>query len=399
MSTARAHVPQPDLVRLHNPEEHSSPSGDLSDEMLFSRFHSGFFVRYVLNFNPDAEEKDRGHAWEKRRRTAISYGESVGYFIKLIGDLPVRLIKDPTLIDFYNRLCGATYRRGKCGAERPLCSHTVAKHAKQVDAVCRRFGPRIGRQGPYAGLVPEAPHLSISLPEMEEPKEPIGIDEARKIFAACGLMLRYGSCEGETMREWIEAGMPVIPDSEFERWQKQGRGDGGEGADDFWRAVVGTLCYTGFRDGTLRNLEWSMLKERRQGWFWHCPGRIMKNGKRFLQYVRPELLALYERMPRKSDKVFHWEHSDTHFRDRHKTLQRMAGVPPRSLHAWRRCYADSLVEVGANNALRIAQFALDHQDPKTTEKFYTKHMPRFIRKLPSIFPTAEPQTPTQGTAA
>lgn len=332
----------------------------LTSESTLRDLFDGFVVPMVLKLDKD-EAADHPNA--------KIYYDAIGWFEKLIGEPPLRLIDDVMLVQFEKALHKATYKRGRLGQDRPLAEFTIAKHLKNVRAILFRAGPKhADKKRPSKGLLEEVPHIVVATPRLDLPSRKFTLKQARSIFAACDEMVAYHG----TIRL---------------------AGDGGPGAPDWWRAFIAAMYFTGLRLRSYLSLRWSMLVNDDDGTWLRVPKRnVHKTGKATIKFVRPDLLALLERLrtptTKPEDFIFPWNHSLTHLRDRHEQLQHFAGLAETlCLHTWKGVHTREKSRTGFDEVKRRAQEAADHSDDKTTtEHYYNPERDAFLLMAPLVEP-------------
>lgn len=383
----RRYAAAPALPPVKPPHAAIGGEGEFSPRMTLSEFFERWYLRVVLKLS--AEEvrnlKLGQREWRKMKLSeadmrkfpnAVNYQQSIDYWKHLTGDPPIYAISDVLLVDFEAALRGVTYKRGLNGTERRLGDFTVAKHLKNIRAVLFRCGPKnADNKRPGKGLLDETPHISVSAPTLTLPKKRFSLKQARLVYAACDEMTLFTN---------------------------RGRGrpsDGGPDAPAWWRALVSVMFYTGLRIGTVLRLEWSMIEEDEDGFWFKVPGRIVhKTKKASVKALRLDCLELLHRLPRGGDatsRIFTWNHSLTHLRDRHDRLQKLAGVKElRDMHAWKRTHLREVARTCLDDAMETAQRAGDHADRKTTEESYVNLGQETARLMPSLVekdPDHDPQ--------
>jgi integrase len=354
----RDYAAAPPLPPVKAPDTTPAGEGEFSPRMTLSRFFELWYLRVVM-----MREK------KNDQDTIDSYRESIAWWIKLTGDPPLDEIDEFVWYEkFQDGFIGATYRRGKLGRDWPLAPRTAVKHMKQVHAVLFRTGPKnADRARPAKGILPEIPHVIIPSEDALPVKPCISLEATRLIFGSCSAMTRYGTCESQGRGSRL--------------------GDGGEGADVRWRALLGTLYYLGLRINTARLLSRSMRKEINGRWYFDIPAAAMKEKHGLTRWIHPHLDELLAALPNDGEQYFPFltAHSETHLLDRHRWLQTVAGLTEtHTFHAWRRTHGDRMSETGIDHALGIAQMSLGHKDPKVTRKHYVEIEPKFIRRLPTL---------------
>lgn len=288
----------------------------------------------------------------KKSRNASEYRTSLRYWAELTGDPPLHQIDDTLIDTFEMKLSETAFGRTPTSKKQVMSDANVVKHLKNIRAILYRAGPPTDPKRPKTkNLLASVPHIVISSATQSLPKRRFSVQQARRLYACCEFMSERSK-----------------------RTTKKNPGDGGPNAPRWWRAFIATAYYTGLRRGTLLELEWSMITEDEDGFWLAVPGRIVrKTRKPSLKALRAEALQLIEGLPRTSEKIFPWAHTPKHLLQRHRFLQRQAGIKPtelRDFHAWKRTHVKEVGRLGIDDAMNTAQRAGDHSDRKTTRDHY-----------------------------
>lgn len=249
----------------------------------------------------------------------------------------------------YSRL--GVRRGGKCRIGRidhfpsftQLKSPTVAGHASRIATILSYAGPRFNARRPAAEILPRLPFIPPMSAEFET-KPPFDLATARQIADACVAMTKPDLPPGWDVVQW-------------------------------WKTRLALFFYTGLRAGTVTRLARKHLHETGGLLSLKVPGAIVKTGKAVELPLHPQLAALVRQLPPggPEDLLLPAGCGYRHFLTLHSELQELSGVPlelRQSPHAWRRTHLVQMGQLGANDALRIAQLAADHADARTTRDHY-----------------------------
>lgn len=333
------------LVRAEDCEGSVQTSG-LSAQMSLRDFFRIWFLPIVL----------RG---EKRNAEATIklFEDSLEWWERITGDPPLRLIDDYTLASFHEGLQKATFRRGKLGRDKPLSAYTILRHLKHVQQLLERAGPQLDPRKKSKELVGILPRYRLSKPAAK-PKPHFSIDEAKKVVAAS-----------------LQLTVAMVP---------------GYSTPLYFRGLFGLAFVSGYRVGTLMDLEWPWFVERADGWWIEAPAEAVPKTGKWKDVALPGWLAdALLAMPRLSRRIFPWGCHEDHLDKVHYRLQKLAHIRPNApllgWNAWRRTHATQMASLGAGFALSISQRALDHGDARTTSGHYVDVENLLRRQLPPLW--------------
>jgi integrase len=257
--------------------------------------------------------------------------------------------------------------------KKPLAGQYQVKIITHWRVLFAHAGPRYGRKGAYAGLLPEAPWFDLPACK-RAPKQAWDYAEARRIAAAAGAMVR-----------------PVLP---------------GVAPGDWWRLLLGTLYYFGLRDGQALELRLGQLRTGRDGWVLEV-NEVQKTGKQLIRRCPRQWLEAVQAVhgpgpwladspllpwplasrgatrqladKTKASTLVRWHGSPAMSRRARKlarpqnTLQDLAGLPLErhfEIHAWRRLHVRLRTESGAAEAIAAGSGAAQHTDAAVTRNHY-----------------------------
>lgn len=302
-------------------------------------------------------------AWQRHHRprleaagrspaTIVEIDRSLRYWQELTGDPPLDAIDDDTL----NRFAAALWKLP--GRKTPtIGSYSVIKHVTNVNAVLRTCGPRSVANRRGRGLLADPPLLERPARPHEPPADDFTTAEVRQLIAAADAMDKPAAANWE----------PGL----------------------FWRAVLLTFAYAGFRRKTLFALDASNLVD---GFFLVRPEQI-KQQKGFKQFCHPLALAAIEALGiTPGGPLFAWPQYRTKegargwFNEHFNRLVIAAGIPEgrrfgtKGLRKWHAS------EMAAINPL-AAQLSLNHSTGGgVIGRHYVNH--RIVRdtmlKLPKL---------------
>jgi len=343
----------PGTIKIWTPSDDEEPADTrrvpLSPNMTLQEFFEVWFVPIVLaGRNRDDD-------------TLVSYRESIAWWVKFTHDPPLCQIDEYTIATFQGELPKATYKRGATGPDRLLAKYTVCKHLKQIRAVLYRTGPTTDPKREAKELLSKAPCISVAMPKRSKPKPVFDLADAPAMLAAAA---------HERMR------LPKIRGLKYSPMK-------------FWRGLVLTLFYTGLRIGTVKQLEFSMIQRRRDGYWLEVPGEIVdKTEKPLEKFLHPCAVDAIDALRTDRQLIFPWPHNARHLATCHDRLQEIAGMTGKRLspHAWRRTHGREMGKLGAFHGLKVAQRTLDHEDDRTTSSFYCDLEAELIAKLPYLAP-------------
>jgi integrase len=143
--------------------------------------------------------------------------------------------------------------------------------------------------------------------------------------------------------------------------------------NDFEKAAFATLLLTGLREQELCFLTWKDVDVKRATI--HVTGHgkegfSPKDYEERLIPLPPDLVALLEKLPRKSEWVFPGAKGgrETHLLRRLKTIAKRAGIAHATLHKFRHTYATRLLEKGCD--IVTVQHLMGHSDLDTTRQYF-----------------------------
>lgn len=323
-------------------DEEAAASGSgsgLSPAMTLEEFFEAWYLPVVLRAGR-----------EPTAGTLLVYRDALGWWRRLVGDVPIAAIDARVLAEFTAALRAATYARGLSGAARRLSASSQQKLVRQLRAVLARIGPTLDARRPCAAVVEQAPYLVGPRAPRLRPKAAFEPSEARRLVAStadCQWPPRRGRCRA------------TPPDVAAPRW---------------WSAFFQLLYHTGLRLGTVLALEWSMLRTERGRMYLEVPDDAVSKVRQGVRLpLHPAALAAVERARTASPRMLPWPYSRDYIAHVQKRLCRDAALPPDkqlSPHAWRRTFGCQMALAGAKLGVEVAQRALCHADPATTLASY-----------------------------
>lgn len=324
----------------------SRASGGLSPQMRLSEFMRAWFFPIILQGGDEPASQE----------TLRLYEQAMARWVEFTGDPPVCEIDEFLIEQFRAGLRTATYSRGLTGTKRSLTKTTQKKHLAHLRHILYRLGPAWDPRRKTAAVLDRAIHIQVATPPTVR-KEPFMLEQARSMIACADKMPRPEN--------------PVA----------------------YWRLFVALHFYTGLRAGTIQRLRQEHITHKgRQPWL-DIPGELVsKTGKPIKIPMHRRLIEALEPFA-SSPTLLPQTHCYRYLFQLHADLQSAAGIPADqqiSPHGWRRTHACELANLGANNALSIAQKALDHADKRTTENHYCDIVNRLILKLPDLWSVDDP---------
>lgn len=283
-------------------------------------------------------------AGKKGKRWSESLQETVVWWHRLMGSIPLRLIDDADVARFRATLEDQPGRR----KGQKLATMTVRSRLKQLHYLFTLANKRVNHCGEIVQMMPY-------LPEFDFPAKPVRDamgytpDEVRRLLAAIN----------------------AFPSLRFPRLQ-------GVRSPDWWRSLVEFLYYEGCRIGETLRLEYRHL----EGDVLTIPDEIAKMKRGCRIKLQPESLAALQRIrtdhPTRSF-IFqlHVGNSLRPEKQRADTLHHLfdrilhsAGLKQvgRSFHGFRRTNASELTMRVSKDA---AAMSLRHSDTRVTEDYLT----------------------------
>lgn len=331
---------QKKTLRLFQPDDSGGEElSGLSPRMTLSQFFEQWYVPIV----------QRG----KRKGTIDRYRDTIKWWKRITKDPAIEDISDLTLADFDEGLNLATYKKGKYAKnELALERKTIELHLRNLRAVLFRAGPKADPKRPTARLVEEVPYRPFEITKAKR-KLPFDWGDVRRMMGAL---------------DWMQR--PRVPYVSPAAW---------------WRGFLGFLFCTGLRPGTVWQLEWPMLVEKKDGWWLDVPARIVTKEYKAIELAVPQwAVDTISTWPQRSTRIFACGVKAGRVRDWHAMLQRRAQVTKvQSPRAWRRTHDEVIKRLGLANVQDLMRKALDHGDFKTTSESYSADpIDDFRRMLP-----------------
>lgn len=333
-------------LRLVTSSDFAGSGGELSPSMRLTEFFEQVYLPWLRGKGSSA-------------KTIRLYRESLAHWSQITGNPRLYEISDETCDLFVAGLWLLPGRKSET-----MASHTIKRHVNQIQWVLDRTGPRIAndrKRRRNKGLLEEVPLIEKPTVDVEAPDGDFTFDETLQILDA------FSRHKPRSPKPKLTGGVPT------EQW---------------WRALIVLLYYTGLRIGTAMRLEWSMV----QGEWLVAPPRIKKRRKGKKQFLPQEVRDMIEPLRRGvSPLIFYypnWIEKDGAQRSMRRTFElrlEKAGLPEHrqfGFHGFRKAHA---TELALTNPL-AAQLSLGHSSMKTTQDHYVN--PRVaaeaVKKMPSI---------------
>jgi integrase len=354
-------------IRLFDPELIQRDDGcELSPRLKLRQFFERWFLPMILR--------------KSRTATVRKYYDAIAWWETLTADPDIGDISDALCQAFADELVEAKYRRAAVrrgaavqrsrqsgsGLYHTLSPISAAKHINRIACILGRAGPRFNPREPVAEIIercPLVPRMSASF----QTKPPFELEVARSIAAASR------SFDRPDMPAWLTP-------------------------PQYWQVQLAEYFYTGLRSGTVLSLQCKHFEDA-DGInalpMLNVPGDIVfKTSKAVKIAVHPQLAKILRQTTRGRDPdetILPEVCSYSHLLDLHGKLQRVAGLTAdqvQSFHAWRRTHGNQMAMLGADDAMKVAQAALDHGDERTTRGSYVnEHFLNKLRiKLPELWP-------------
>jgi len=289
--------------------------------------------------------------------TREGYVSTLQYWEQLTDNPNIGRISDTVVARFAAALSTAKYRRTTFGKEYPLSDCSIAKHLRNLRALCGRLGPRVRGDKPTLNILATAPYVPVPRVDFEI-KEPFSLETCRQIAAS----------------------LPLF----WERWDLSRRM-----TLEQWRVLFAFSYYTGLRVGTIGNIEWKFLKKKNGEFFFDIPAKaVSKVSKKIVKAAHPQLLEMLQGMPRDSQYIVRWP---GHSKELYKCIQRMqivAEVPEEERQGWhavRRTHGTQLALMGLDHAIKLAQAGLHHSSSDITSTHYVSLEAKLVRQMPLLF--------------
>lgn len=329
-------------VRLHVPDEQTRKG----TKQTLSQVFESWYVPIVLIGQRNASTNS-----VREWRTTIDW------WIKLTGDPPLDLVDDYLVAQFVTGLRSATWSRSKLGPKnKRLSEFTQYKHLKGVRSLLMACGPIVDPRRTSKNVIERVPLVVAKKPHARR-KPALAMETARSIVAAAK-----------------NVNVPNWPGISAVAW---------------WRALLALLFYTGLRIGTVLRLRWHWVTKRPDGWWLEVPASaVPKTHKPVERPLHDLVVQSLEAIRGHSELLVPWPHCYEHLRRVHESLQAAAGIPSSewlSPHAWRRTHGQEMARLGSRFGLQLAQFSLDHADPRTTSDFYVDIASDLMRRLPPLW--------------
>lgn len=321
----------PPFLKLYAPEPGSMEVSQPAGITLGDWFRS-YFLPVVME-----SERQNSPETITMYRTAVGYWEQCGPAQK-----PLEALTKADLATFDQALAVHRWSRGPAGEQRALSDSSVFKQIQIVLRIClaafeegilrkkisyRRRRPRVDRKGSYT------------------------LAECRAI--------------------WSILDQARLPSECPERLP-------------FWRCLIAALFYTGMRAGAALSLRQSMFSLRKGQRWLVVPGSVnRKTHKEWEGPVHPlfaETVAAIN-----TEELFPQPWRQDCLGKESLRLATLAGVErPMRLHVWRRVHAEQLGELGAGDAIKLAQAALQHSSAQTTVASYYDPRLTYMLLLPRL---------------
>jgi integrase len=321
--------PQRLTLRLYNP----SPEDEANMEgATLGDWFRGYFLPVVM-------QAERQNAAEtiSMYETAVAYWEQSPAAAK-----PLASLSKVDLAAFQLALDQLRWTRGASGDPRPL---SASSKFKQITIILRILLAAFEE-----GLLPKRIKYSPRRPQFDR-KESYSLDECRalwKVLDQARLPAEHSNCQA------------------------------------FWRCLIAGLFYTGLRVGAVLSLKKSFFSTRKGQRWLIVPGSAnKKTRKEWEGPVHPLLAETVDRI--ETDELFAGTWRQDVLSKEAKRLAKLAGIAsPMAFHVWRRVHGEQLGELGAGDALRAAQSALQHSSAETTRQSYYDPRHTFLLMLPRL---------------
>ncbi len=390
---------------FRDPAAATATNGELSPRMTLGQFFEKWFLPKVLEPKGVTDS------------TIGGYIDTLNWWSELTNDPPLSAIDESVISQFQTRLRKEGFIRGRFAKNRPLSPFTRHKHLRNLRAMLTRIGPAFTPGKRAAAIVGSVPYFEIreTMPAMR-PRSPFTIDQARQIYAAAGGMTwlqplggppLYCRKRNRTGRDsaftkirgkQIHLGVYDSPESHahfrdaVKLWKEAAPTVAhhlpGVPASDWWRALISLLYYTGLRTGTALRLEWTMVKERQDGWCIEVPAGIVKTRKWVDQFLHPAAYGALEKIRQPGvSLLLPWPFHYRTFTKQHYELQRLAGIGKEEQlapHAWRRTHGTEIARLGLGVGMEAARMALGHSSVNVTGRHYVDLIRELILQLPRL---------------
>lgn len=345
-------------LRLYRPEANDDGvggEGPISGRTTLGQFFERAFVPlWVMSRGLDP-------------KTETSYRDSIEWWTRLMGDLPMDEIDDFAAARFVQQL---QEQRGRGQTRDRMAARTVRRHCRHVTKVLAFAGPkgrdRFSRLN--RGLLRDPPLIEGPTPDQPAPSGDWTIEELHRVYEACATL----------KRPVLDYATPC----------------------DWWRALVVVGYYTGLRRGHLLSLLWEDLVVP-----WQNGGRLTarpRSGKRrkgFRKYVPATALEHLERIKPSpaTGLIFAWPGWPARPWTIDKQMQNLVsaaglGGGRDKFQALRKTHVTQMVIIDPEQSTRIAQQSAGHSDLATTLGHYVNTqaveyvVARSVEAMPSPVP-------------
>ena len=262
--------------------------------------------------------------------TIEDYVDSVKYFFKIVGDLPLEEITATN---------GSRFVLGLNGFG--LANETVRKHCRNLNSVFSKMGPKGPRNREAFGFLTEPPWIKPPEGFLKLPREVFDV-QVDKLFESCQ----------ETWSCYVYPGylgLALRP-----RW---------------WETLILFIVTTALRRGAVLNLTWDDVDLDRA-----CvviPSRIDKCRRERIKPLHPTVLEGFRAIQGGDHRLLPWQHGAKRFYKIWHEMNEQAGLEPHlKVHDLKRYALQKACRSGVDAA--TLQMLGDHSSLQTTLDYYVR---------------------------
>jgi integrase len=318
-------------LRLFAPD----PSDDeriIMDGISLSAWFRGYFLPVVMQ-----SERQNSPETIAMYVTAVDYWDRCGAV-----DKPLEALTKADIATFDRNLAAVQWTRGPAGEQRTLSDSSVFKQVAIILRICLAAFEE--------GILRKKISYKRRRPRVDR-KEAYTLAECRAIWSVLDQARLPAECPNRKA---------------------------------FWQALVAALFFTGMRVGAALSLRQSMFSTRKGQRWLVVPGSVnRKTHKEWEGPVHPQLAEAVAAIT--TDELFPQPWRQDSLSKESLRLAALAGVqPPMAFHVWRRVHAEQLGELGAVDAIKLAQASLQHASASTTVASYYDPRLTYMLLLPRL---------------